>query len=303
MGVDARQFRRASERGELVRIHRGVFVDAATWRALEPSEQYRHRVIGAARASRTAPTLSHASAAALWGVPLLTIPRLVDVLSTPSVGTRTENGFRRHSTTCGDLEVVCRDGVSVTSFPRTLAEYCAGMPFRASVVALDWAIRPSSARDPKPFATKEDIRLAADLLHINRNRHKLDRALAFADGLSGSPGESLSRALMLELGFPIPELQVDFSDHRGFIGTVDFWWPDQHLIGEFDGVAKYIRPEYTGGRSAAEVVVDEKNRENRLRATGPRVTRWDWSIAKSPALLLEHLTSVGLSSSRRRQRG
>jgi hypothetical protein len=108
---------------------------------------------------------------------------------------------------------------------------------------------------------------------------------------------------MLELGFPIPELQVDFSDRRGFIGTVDFWWPDQQLIGEFDGVAKYIRLEYTSGRSAAEVVVDEKNRENRLRARGPRVTRWDWSIAKSPALLLEHLTGAGLSSSRRRQRG
>ncbi|MDQ1564196.1 MAG: hypothetical protein QOI14_1147 [Actinomycetota bacterium] len=238
----------------------------------------------------------------MWGVPLLAIPRLVDVLSTPSVGTRTENGFRRHSTTRGELDVASRDGVSVTSLPRTLAEYCAGMPFPDSVVALDWAIRRSTALDPKPFATKEDIRLAADLLHIHRDRRKLDRALAFADGLSGSLGESLSRALMLELGFPIPELQVDFSDHGGFIGTVDFWWPDQNLIGEFDGVAKYVRLEYTSGRSPAEVVVDEKNRENRLRATGPRVTRWDWSIAKSPALLFEHLTSAGLSSSRRRQR-
>jgi hypothetical protein len=239
----------------------------------------------------------------MWGVPLLRIPRLVDVLSTPSVGTRTENGFRRHSTTCGELDVVSRDGVSVTSLPRTLAEYCVGMPFPDAVVALDWAIRLSSARDPKPFATKDDIRLAADRLHFSRGRNNLDRALAFADGRSGSPGESLSRALMLELGFPIPELQVDFSDRRGFIGTVDFWWPDQQLIGEFDGVAKYIRLEYTSGRSAAEVVVDEKNRENRLRARGPRVTRWDWSIAKSPALLLEHLTGAGLSSSRRRQRG
>jgi hypothetical protein len=68
---------------------------------------------------------------------------------------------------------------------------------------------------------------------------------------------------MFELGLPRPELQVPFRDRRGFIGIL------------------------------------EKNRENRLRATGAAVTRWDWPTASSPERLLDALTIAGLPTSRR----
>ena len=69
------------------------------------------------------------------------------------------------------------------------------------------------------------------------------------------------------------------------------WGDSVVTIGEFDGVAKYIRQEFTQGKSAAEVVVEEKNRENRLRAAdkGHGMTRWDWAIAISPSLLFDRL--------------
>jgi hypothetical protein len=108
---------------------------------------------------------------------------------------------------------------------------------------------------------------------------------------------------MFELGVPRPELQVTFRDRRGFIGIVDFWWREHNLIGEFDGVAKYVRHEFRQGRSIEQVFIDEKNRENRLRATGAGVTRWDWPIASSPERLLDALTVAGLPTSRRSPRG
>ena len=302
MGEDVRRYRRACERGQLVRIHRGVYVDAAAWRELKPSERYRTQVVGAHRASRTSWPVSHASAAALWGVPLVGAPpKVVHMLSGKATGTRTENGFRRHASAGADLDVVELDGMPVTSLARTLAEFAATASFRDAVVALDWAIAPSTPRHPKPFVSIDEVFAAADRLGIVRGRRRLERAGAFANGASGSPGESVSRVCMLELGFPMPVLQMEFFDAFGSIGFTDFWWPEFNLIGEFDGFGKYIREEFTKGRSTAEVVIDEKNRENRLRAAdgGHGMTRWDWQEAMGPPLLFERLSSAGLPSSRR----
>jgi len=102
-----------------------------------------------------------------------------------------------------------------------------------------------------------------------------------------------------EAGLPAPELQVPFSDRAGRIGVVDFWWPDHQLIGEFDGVSKYVRDEFTGGRDPAEVVVAEKVREDRLRALGPGVARWGWSVAWAPYMLQAQLRERGLPTIRR----
>jgi hypothetical protein len=252
-------------------------------------------VRGAAMASRSGVTLAHASAASMWGAPLLRTPTLVHVLSSPAVGTRVENGFRRHATDRAEWEVEERGELRMTSLPRTVAEFCRDMPFHDSVVFADWAIRESTSRNPKPATTKAEIANVADGLGFVRGRRKLDRVLGVADGRSGSPGESLSRVVMLESSLPAPELQVDFFDKLGFIGTVDFWWPTYCLIGEFDGVAKYIREEYTNGESPAQIVIAEKKREDRLRATGAGVTRWDWSIAESRSQLRAHLMDAGLT--------
>ena len=54
------------------------------------------------------------------------------------------------------------------------------------------------------------------------------------------------------------------------------------MIGEADGDIKYLDPAIPNGRTAEEVVSDEKVREDRFRALPRTVTRWRWPIAIRP---------------------
>lgn len=299
-GIDSRPFRRAERRGDAVRIHRGAYMSAEAWRGLDRREQYRHQVIAAAGASRTHPVLSHQSAAVIWGIPLVgPLPRLIHVLATASAGTRTEGAFRRHASRYTESEVDTIDGVAVTSLCRTVIDLALTVPFPAAVAAVDWAIREDSRDSPQQHSTLEELYDVMEILELVRGQRRVNRALEFANGLSGSAGESLSRAVIHELGFPAPVLQHRFDDRLGLIGYTDFWWPQFRLIGEFDGLIKYTRDAFHTGLSIEEVVVAEKKREDRLRALGPRVSRWLWPDVMSPRLLQGTLSDAGLPSTRR----
>jgi hypothetical protein len=99
------------------------------------------------------------------------------------------------------------------------------------------------------------------------------RAVEFADGRAESPDESRSRVAIARCGLPVPILQHRFEIAGG--ARVDFWWPEHGTVGEFDGRVKYgrlLRP----GQDPAEVLWEEKRREDALRDTGASVVRWVW---------------------------
>jgi hypothetical protein len=79
-------------------------------------------------------------------------------------------------------------------------------------------------------------------------------------------------------GLPMPVLQweVRAAATGRFIGRVDVGWPELRTAGEFDGLIKYgrtLRP----GQDVAEVLVEEKRREDALRDEDLAVVRWIWS--------------------------
>ncbi len=96
----------------------------------------------------------------------------------------------------------------------------------------------------------------------------------------------------------MPSLQHRFPRRGGGWWFVDFYWEQFNLVGEFDGLGKYRRAEWRNGRSAEQVVIDEKLREDELRALGPRVVRWGWDIARSPRSLGALLAAAGLPTAR-----
>lgn len=101
----------------------------------------------------------------------------------------------------------------------------------------------------------------------------------YANPLAENGGESMARGTMIELGYEVPELQVEvpnpLDDNHPF--RVDFMWQRRDaslVIGELDGMDKYIEPEMCKGRTSVEVMSAERVRESRLTIAGARVMRF-----------------------------
>ena len=125
--------------------------------------------------------------------------------------------------------------------------------------------------------------------------HARARAVeGFATSRADSPLESISRVTMHEIGCPQPQLQTPFHDAEGFIAETDFYWEEFGLIGEADGDQKYLDAAKRSGRTIDQVKLDEKVREDRLRALPRGVTRWRWATAMSPVALHRHLSAAGI---------
>lgn len=98
---------------------------------------------------------------------------------------------------------------------------------------------------------------------------------------------------MYELGFPVPELQVRFSDGQGEMFP-DYFWPGPRVAGEFDGKGKYLRPAYGTQLTPGEIVWQEKKRHDRLRKQVSDVVRIVMADVMNPARLCEMLLDAGL---------
>ena len=91
------------------------------------------------------------------------------------------------------------------------------------------------------------------------------------------------------MGFPPPELQARFTLSNGRSAFTDFFWREHRHIGEFDGVGKYRDPELLRGRTAEEVLLAEKDREDELRRQVSRFSRWRVPALDQPRLLFDIL--------------
>ncbi len=100
------------------------------------------------------------------------------------------------------------------------------------------------------------------------------------------------RVLIHQLGFEVPDLQHEYrlADGRRF--RSDFRWPSIRLAGEFDGHLKYRAGEARGGRSVEQVVIEEKEREDAVRATGDGMLRSVWGDLRDPRLLRHKLEAA-----------
>lgn len=279
---------RAAARGRFVRVVRGVYVPAGYWSALGYEQRHVARM-RAIHLLHPGTVFSHLSAAIAWGIPVvggdLTLPYSV---VEPASGGRSSTGLRRYAVGVpGDIYE--RGGLLVTSPQTTILQIAAGFAPEVSVPALDAVLQ-----DPRFAVDRERLQEEATTIPASSGSSRCRWAIDFADPSSGSPGESLSRVGIHRLGLPHPVLQARFVDAGGLIGIVDFWWPDAEVIGEFDGFGKYLREEFAAGRTAAEVVLEEKRRENRLRARGPRVARWGWEEARDRSALRRILAEAGL---------
>ncbi|WP_228461519.1 hypothetical protein [Gordonia spumicola] len=170
-----------------------------------------------------------------------------------------------HGSAFGPGDVVEVDGLLVTSLARTAADIALAGRFPQALTVFDAALRAACELDA----------LSALLVKNRKGVGVARRALGFADGRAESPGESWSRAQMIDADLPIPDLQVEYTLRDGSLARCDFGI-DGRFVGEFDGLVKYRRG-MRRGEEPENVVIREKIREDRLRDLGLDVRRWVWA--------------------------
>lgn len=250
---------------------------------------------------------SHETAAAIHGWKHLADWSQIVSATDPALA-RTRRGATSHTHALrlhgSDVDV--KHSLPVTGPGRSAVDAAVSLPFREAVVTLDSALAPLSRGEVRGRNDHGSARTVLDLNQFDaalerrlpiRGHNHVARVRQFADGRSGSVGESFSRVVMHERGWPPPVLQQPFRDAYGLIGYVDFWWPGCGVIGEFDGVVKYSRGDMLAGLTPAEAAIQEKRREDRLRAH-PFVrgfARWMWNDITRPTGMEAILAAAGLS--------
>ncbi len=280
-------------RAELLRLRPGAYVyrsefESATWRDQHLTRMCAMRLTGDLEPGAI---LARESAAVLHGIPLIgPMPEKVQLVKIARGGGRLTPTTRTLSAR-PDCEIEESDGVPLTSLRQTLIDLGRRRSFSSTLVSLDDALRQGTT-------SKERL---LELLAVQRGcrgNSRLRAWIAVADPRSESPGESLSRAVMIEHHLPPPDLQTKIYDRHGvFVGRVDFSWPELKVIGEFDGRMKYDQEVY--GRSMDNVLFEERQREQALmRASGMQVVRWLWgdALREGGREMLERLADAGVRS-------
>lgn len=291
--LDAREaaaLRRRVSRGELRTVHPGVHVDAAAWAELTPRRRHVLQAIAALPAWTARLVVSHETAAAVHGCPRLgDWPRRVQVTDPERTRGQATAHAVKHAAGLEPGDVWTVSGLAVTSPGRTAADLLLTQRHGESVVLLDDLLH-------RGLIDRSDVEARVRARPRARARVSALRSLAFASPHAESAGESLTRVLLDRIGAPVPALQRSFDIASWYDPRVDFWFPDQGVVLEFDGVAKYTRSRYRGSRTAAQVVVDEKIREDAIRNL-PEVrgfVRCLWEHLREPDRLRALLVGAGV---------
>lgn len=287
---DLRRVGTEPNRGGWRQVRTGVWLPEGAFDSLAPVDRHAALVHATMRTHPSGESVTFAgeSAAAAWGLPRISAwPGTVRHLVTR----RGVSGSSVLRPLLGaEADAVRVNGLLVTPPARTVVDLARYGTLEDAVTAADYCLRHG-------MCTRDDLAAELDLVPRRaRGRACAATVVALADGLSMSPGESLSRVLMFRLLIPKPRLQVSFSDADGHIGDVDFGW--EGAVGEFDGRVKYRIPVGASHEEAGRVLWAEKQREDRLRRR-TQVARWVWTDLRHPPRLLAILADKGVLPERR----
>jgi very-short-patch-repair endonuclease len=230
LGVGRRTLDRWAASGRLWRAHRGVYV-------VGPQPLTKHgRWLAAVLARGPDPVLSHASAAALWG--LSGDRREVDVTALRGRRGLSSDGIRLHRAKLSRDEWGIREGIPVTTVARTLFDLAEAVEPPQLENAWDEASRLRILRVPQVAAICErhPTRPASSQL-----RPLLADRLQYEGERRRSPLEDRFATFIRTYRLPAPQTNVLVGRDE-----VDALWPDARLIVELDSW------EFHADRSAFE---------------------------------------------------
>ncbi len=255
--------------GAWVIVRRGVYAERELWEAADAEGRLRIKDRAAHLLMASPHLMSHDSAARAWGLPhLRATDPLVHVTRFGVHGTRTDEGVKHHLTRLGLMHAEVLDGVRTTGLARTVLDLAREHGFVNGVVACDAALQLGVT-----LAELEDeLALMSYWPGVTQAR----AALELADAGAESPGETLTRLAILELGIGEPETQFPVQ-----VGDRVFWADMRvgcHLV-EFDGMLKVLSPDEGGvaTKPAGQVLWDERQRQLEICSQGLGMSRVGWN--------------------------
>jgi hypothetical protein len=252
--------------GEWHKVRRGVYCLRDLWTSYDEKDRQRLRILAVFLTATKPLVASHASAALLHGLDVMTLGELVHMTRTGVLGGRTEHGVDYHPARVPAEDVVSVLGRDCTSLARTSVDVAREESYLAGLVVADQVLRRGV-----PHAELE--RVVAGMAHwpyVGRARAVVDDA----DGMAESVAETLARPVITELGYGRPQLQFPVTDgDRTVYADLRISW---HTF-EMDGMVKYdVDGPFARGRTAQQILWDEKQREDFVRGCGHGVTRFGW---------------------------
>lgn len=282
-------------------VRRGWYVDAAEHADLFAEDRHLLHALAVARDVRGDGVVSHESAAVLHGLDLYRHePTRVHMTTAPGRRISSVPDVFRHCADIPAADVVELHGIRCTSLARTVFDLARTLDPAPALVVADGAER----RVAGPLADRDDDAVAAWRAEMTS---RVDRAsgargirrarwvTGFADGLAETTLESVSRLRLHQLGFRAVRLQVAVAAPGGREYRLDFGIDEAGAWGECDGTGKYLDAAQRSGRTAEQVLLDEKRREDWIRGTtGRRVLRWEDRDVTSTAALGRRLSAFGV---------
>ena len=252
--------------GEWQIVRRGAYCLREIWTSCDERGRQRLRVFAVLLTAKKPLVVSHASSALLHGLDLLTLDPLVHMTRTGVLGGRTEHGVDYHPARIDPVDVVDVGGHDCTSLARTAVDVGREQGYLEGLIVADQVLRREVPRSDL-YRVLEGM---VSWPYVTRARS----AVEDADGGAGSVAESVARPLITELGFGRPQCQFTITDGtRTAYADFRISW---HTF-ELDGKIKYdVDGPYARGRSAQQILWDEKQREDFVRGQDLGVTRFGW---------------------------
>lgn len=271
----------------------GLFARKTRWEELNRAQRHVE-IVRALALAHSEWTFCSFSAACLLGLEVSWRHlNVVHVCSATKPSTRPGTRIQRHQIEPAGR--VNQAGISITPPIQTVTDCLLQTGFADGMPIADSAIS-------KLGLTREQLMEAVEKRAGARNGRAVRTALAtlqYADARAESGGESVARAVMIETGFAPDRLQYELTDPFDSTQSMrtDFAWERQArelTLGELDGLVKYTDQAMLAGRTTAETLIAERQREAHLSLYGHPLIRFTMSEVRSAGMLAKKLQTAGI---------
>lgn len=271
----------------------GLFACKTRWEELNRAQRHVE-IVRALAIQHPEWTFCSYSAACLLGLEVSWRHlNVVHVCSATKPSARPGARIQRHRTE--PAGAIDQGGISITPPIQTVTDCLLQTGFADGMPIADSAIS-------KLGLTREQLMEAVEKRAGARNGRAVRTALTtlqYADALAESGGESVARAVMIETGFAPDRLQYELTDPFDSTESMrtDFAWERQArelTLGELDGFVKYTDQAMLAGRTTAETLVAERQREAHLSLYGHPLIRFTMNEVRSAGVLAKKLQTAGV---------